>query len=90
MLYHFGTSERHFSALARFGARQAGLKGRWPPYDLYIYIASDRSEIRHITVGLAGARPNYVNKSNRWKKTSLFVKNLNMEFDSSWEQKPMN
>ena len=37
MLYHFGASERHFSALARFGARQARLKGRWPPYDLYIY-----------------------------------------------------
>ena len=27
MLYHFGASERHFSALARFGARQARLKG---------------------------------------------------------------
>ena len=37
MLYHFGASERHFSALARFGAKQARLKGRWPPYDLYIY-----------------------------------------------------
>ena len=62
MLYHLGTSERLFFALARFGATQAGLKGRWPPYDLYIYIyiyiASDRCEIRHITVGLAGARPN--------------------------------
>ena len=68
MLYHFGASERHFSAIARFGARQARLKGRWPPYDLYIHIYISRvTDARFdtiITVGLAGARPNISQKHN--------------------------
>ena len=48
MLYHVGASERHFSAFARFGARQARLKGRWPPYDLCWQYSPSASEYRLI------------------------------------------
>ena len=45
MLYHFGTSERHFSALARFGARQAGGGGGSKEGDhptIYIHTVVER------------------------------------------------
>ena len=38
----------------------AGSKeGDHPTIDIYIYIASDRFRVQLLTVGLAGARPNY-------------------------------
>ena len=48
-------------ARARFGARKARLKGRWPPYDRYIYISIPREwqlAAPHPNRGARGARPN--------------------------------
>ena len=42
MFYHFGSSDRNFSARARFGAKQARLKGRWPPLPSRVTAAAAR------------------------------------------------